>query len=578
MSRTDLITVISRYVPLKKKGGNWWGCCPFHHEKEPSFAVNEQKQFYHCFGCKESGNAVSFLQKMENIERFDAIKMLAAEAHMEMPHFEGNAESVSQEKKNRLLALLKDAARHYYANLSSDRAEPARAYLERRGVDEHLVKKFGLGYSINGSEMLEYLRKRGYTNAEMKDAGIAEQKGDRYYDVYGGRLMFPIINGFGEIIAFGGRTLEQNPGFAKYRNTSQTAVFDKSKAVYAINLLKKRKQRQGLEYIVMTEGYMDVIALHKGGFDMAVASMGTALTWAQARQLKIYCDRIYISYDGDTAGQKATLRGLDILAQAGLSVRVVSLPDGMDPDDVIRNKGSAFYEQLLREAQTLPQFKINSLRRDYDLGDPEGKSKFAIEAIKVVKALDNPVEREEYVNLIRDLTGYKKEVLLAQADITVLPEPEARGPAPAAEPAPADEPDANKLFVLASLAHGKPYVDYQADLNFLVDNECERAVYEFAVDRERSGAYKSPAGLYSTVNDKYKNELTAILEYSFVDGDDAAKYKACIAALRLARIDAEKDKLAAEYEQTGDAEEKKRLLLRIAGLDAEKAKLKVQGR
>lgn len=173
----------------------------------------------------------------------------------------------------------------------------------------------------------------------MKDAGIAAQRGDEYYDVYYFRLMFPIINNFGEVIAFGGRTLEKNPDFAKYRNTSQTAVFDKSRAVYAINLLKQRKQRAGLEYIIMTEGYMDVIALHKAGFDMTVASMGTALTWAQARQLKNYCDRIYISYDGDTAGQKATMRGLDILAASGLNVRVVQLPEGLDPDDVIRTRG-----------------------------------------------------------------------------------------------------------------------------------------------------------------------------------------------------------------------------------------------
>lgn len=303
LAKIDLAAVIGRYVPLKKKGGNLWGCCPFHHEKTPSFAVNESKQFYHCFGCHESGNAITFIQKMENVDRFDAIRLLASEAGMEMPSFSGTHVNEVQlrEKKDRLLRLLKDAARHYYDNLSSDRARQAREYLESRGVDEHLVKKFGLGYSIDGGEMIAYLKSRGYTLPEMKDAGIAAQRGDEYYDVYYFRLMFPIINNFGEVIAFGGRTLEKNPDFAKYRNTSQTAVFDKSRAVYAINLLKQRKQRAGLEYIIMTEGYMDVIALHKAGFDMTVASMGTALTWAQARQLKNYCDRIYISYDGDTA-------------------------------------------------------------------------------------------------------------------------------------------------------------------------------------------------------------------------------------------------------------------------------------
>lgn len=581
LSRIELTTVISRYVPLQKKGGNYWGCCPFHHEKEPSFAVNQSKQFYHCFGCKESGNAITFIQKMENVDRLEAIRLLAAEAHMEMPKLSGNsAESLSREKKDRLLALMKDAARHYHDNLSADRAEPARAYLERRGVDEHLVKKFGLGYSLNGSEMIDYLSKKGYTKAEMKEAGIAEQRGDDYYDVYYARLMFPIINGFGEVVAFGGRTLEQNPDFAKYRNTTQTVLFDKSKTVYAVNLLKKRKQRVGLDYIIMTEGYMDVIALHKAGFDMAVASMGTALTWAQAKQLKNYCDRIYISYDGDTAGQKATLRGLDILAQSGLRVRVVRLPDGLDPDDVIKKKGREFYAQLLTEAETLPQFKINALKPAFDLNDPEGKSKFAIEAIKVVKALENPVEREEYINQIQEITGYKKEVLLAQADITVLPEPAAPPDAPASVPVPepAQAIDPGKLFVLASLAHGQPYVDYGEDLAFLLDNECERAVYAFAVEQVRSGEYKSPAGLFSTVSAEHTAELTAILDYEFVAGDGKEKYEACLAALKLTRIDEEKEKLAAEYGTAADPEEKKRLLLRIAELDALRSRMKVQGR
>lgn len=578
LAKIDLAAVIGRYVPLKKKGGNLWGCCPFHHEKTPSFAVNESKQFYHCFGCHESGNAITFIQKMENVDRFDAIRLLASEAGMEMPSFSGTHVNEVQlrEKKDRLLRLLKDAARHYYDNLSSDRARQAREYLESRGVDEHLVKKFGLGYSIDGGEMIAYLKSRGYTLPEMKDAGIAAQRGDEYYDVYYFRLMFPIINNFGEVIAFGGRTLEKNPDFAKYRNTSQTAVFDKSRAVYAINLLKQRKQRVGLEYIIMTEGYMDVIALHKAGFDMTVASMGTALTWAQARQLKNYCDRIYISYDGDTAGQKATMRGLDILAASGLNVRVVRLPEGLDPDDVIRTRGREFYAQLLTEAETLPQFKINSLKKSYDLTDPEGKSKFAIEAIKVIKALDNPVEREEYINLVRDITGYKKEVLLAQADITVV-EPVAASETSAPPP---ETPDlsAAKLFVLASLAQGKPYVDYNEDLAFLIDNECERAVYEFAVARVRGGDYRSPGGLFSEVPEKYAGELAEILEYEFLDGDDGGKYAACVAALKLGAIDAEKERLAAEYGAETDKDKKKDLLIRIAALDAERAKLRVQGR
>lgn len=582
LAKTDIAAVISRYVPLKQKGDNWWGCCPFHHEKEPSFAVNISKQFYHCFGCKESGNAITFIQKMESVDRIDAIRILAAEAHMEMPRPEySGSEGVSREKKDRLLGLLHAAARHYYENLSAPKAEPARAYLNRRGVDESLVKKFGLGYSLDSKEMISFLLAKGYTHQEMKDAGIAAQGSDGYYDVYYSRLIFPIINNFGEVVAFGGRTLEKDPDFAKYRNTSQTAVFDKSKTVYAINLLKKRKQRAPINYIIMTEGYMDVIALHKAGFDTAVASMGTALTWPQAKQLRNYCERIYISYDGDAAGQKATMRGLDILAQAGLSVRVVRLPDGLDPDDVIRQKGREFYAQLISEAETLPQFKINALRKNHDISDPEGKSKFAIEAIKVIKALENPVEREEYINLVRDITGYNKDVLLAQADITVAEPKQYESPQRASKPdneSVAESADPRKIFILASLAYGKSYVDYNEDLQFLIENECEREVYEFAIERVRTGENRAPGSLFSVVPEKYSDELSEILAYEFLDGDGYDKYVACIVALKLGQIDKEKRKLAADYSEEKDIAVKKELAIRIAGLDAEKAKLKAQGR
>lgn len=549
LAKTDLIQVISRYVPLKRKGGNHWGCCPFHHEKEPSFAVNEQKQFYHCFGCKESGNAITFIQKMENIDRIDAIRILAREAGMELPKLRRNTEeTVTREKKDRLLALMKSAARHYYDNLSDPRAKAAREYLARREIPDNLVKKFGLGFSVGWDEMIVYLKGKGYTHAEMKEAGIAAQKGDSWYDVYYNRLMFPIINSFGEIIAFGGRTLESDPEFAKYRNTSQTPIFDKSKAVYAVNLLKKKKQREGLKYIIMTEGYMDVIALHKAGFDSAVASMGTALTWPQAKQLKNYCDRIYISYDGDTAGQKATMRGLDILAQAGMSIRVVRLPEGLDPDDVIKKQGAQGYQKLLDEAVTLPAFKIETLKNSYDLNDTEEKSKFAVEAVRVITALENPVERQDYLKLLNTYTGYPMEVLYAQAGIGAPPEePQTETKVEAPETA----ADDGELFVLASLVHGADYVDYAQDLFPYLD-ELGQAVYGYVIERVRSGVYKSPTGLFTALDPKFEAEVGAIVNYRFIEGDGKKKYDDCVKNLQIRSLDKRQKDILERLRSTRD--------------------------
>ena len=340
LKRSDIIKLISRYTPLTKKGGTYWGCCPFHHEKTPSFTVSEDRGLYHCFGCKAGGNVINFVSEIESVDKSEAIRILAKEAGLEVPQFKaGNKDyALEAKKRERLYKLMRDAARHYHENLYLPAASGARDYLKRREVGENLVKRFGLGYSVSGNEMILYLKGLGYTVSEMKDAGIAAQRADEYYDVFYGRLIFPIINNMGEVVSFGGRVLVNNPDFAKYRNGSQTVIFDKSRNIYAVNLLKKKKQTSGLSYIIMTEGYMDVISLHKAGFDMAVASMGTSLTSVQAKLLKNYCERIYISYDGDGAGQKATLRGLDILSEAGLNVKVVQLPDGLDPDDVIKKQ------------------------------------------------------------------------------------------------------------------------------------------------------------------------------------------------------------------------------------------------
>ena len=376
LDKTDIVSLISRYVKVDRKGNTYWACCPFHHETQPSFSISPDKQFFHCFGCKESGNAISFLMKIENIEFIDALKMLTEQAGLEMPKPKAGTYSQRVDKKEReaLYNLMRDAARHYHENLSNPRAKIFNDYLKSRQITPAMVRKFGLGASLDFNEMIEYLLSKGYTYEQINKAGIAEEKDGRKYDVFGKRLIYPIIDNMNNVVAFGGRTLEKDVHFAKYRNSTQTEIFDKSKVIYGVNLLKKRKAMSPIKYVIMVEGYMDVIALHKAGFDTAVASMGTALTTKQARQLKLYSDLVYISYDGDTAGQKATMRGLDILRETGITVKVVRLPDGLDPDDVIKREGAQGYQKLLDEAIPLTAYKIDVLRAKYDLSDPDSKA------------------------------------------------------------------------------------------------------------------------------------------------------------------------------------------------------------
>lgn len=575
LSKVEITRVISRYIPLTKKGRTHWGCCPFHHEKDPSFAVNEDKQFYHCFGCKESGNAITFVQKIESIDFIDAVKLLAEEAKMKLPEFkkENNPSAITREKKDRLLALLKEAARHYHENLISEKGAHALSYLDKRGIDRKLVNKFGLGLSHNGAEMLDFLEKKGYTKSEMKEAGIAEQRGDEYYDVFYGRVIFPIINNFSEVTGFGGRLINMESHIAvKYRNTSATPVFDKSKSIYAINLLKKKKMSGVIDYIIIAEGYMDVIALHKAGFDTAVASMGTSLTINQAKVLRNYCKNIYISYDGDSAGQTATLRGLDVLSSAGLNVKVVTLPDGLDPDELIKERGSDAYKALLRDAQTLPAFKINSLSKKYDLNMSDEKAKFAVEAVKVVKALENFVEREEYLKIIQRLTGYSDDALKKQAEITDGPEIPLEIPQEVvAEVIPKAE-----LFVVSSALHSMPFVRLDYDVYPYLKNDISRAVYSYCINKYKAGEKPNVAAVYTAIE---APETAEFVNFQFLSGDDDTKYKKCIISLKEQYLNeklAETSKIFAEVDAS-DGDKKMQYLKEMQRLGDEIRRLKTGG-
>lgn len=553
LSQVNIVNVISRYVPLKRKGNKHWGCCPFHHEKAPSFVVNEDSQYYYCFGCKESGNAISFIQKIESIERIDAIKMLADEVKMELPQsgFKED-DGKSREKRNRLFALMRDAAKHYHDNLSSPKAKNALDYIKSRQIPANLVTRFGFGVSVDGNDIIDFLESKGYTKTEMKEAGLIAQRGADWYDVFYGRFMIPIINNFGEVVAFGGRLITPETHISrKYVNSTNTLIFDKSKTLYAINLLKKKKQREKINYVIICEGYMDVLALHKAGFDTAVANMGTALTETQAKLLRNYSPNVYVSYDGDNAGQLATMRGLDILKKMGLNVKVVCLPDELDPDDLIKARGKEAYQKLLDEALTLTAYKLEVLRKRYDLTTPDGKSSYGIEAMKVIKALDNPVEQEEYLKIVHANTGYSFDALRKQADISVVDE---STPVRQQEEA-TSSPDRDKaqLFILASVAYGKDYVSEEDDIYTLLSNEEDRRIYEYCIEKIREGQTPRLSALYDI---EKPETLRAIAEYEFMTEDEESlrrQYENCVKRLKIKRIEQDKARIVKEYEQSKDA-------------------------
>ena len=337
LSKSDIASIASEYTLLKPKGKRLWGCCPFHSEKTPSFSVSPDTQLYYCFGCHAGGSVVQFVMEMEKLTYIDAIKYLAQRAGMELPE-EVDDDRLRRERaiKERLYAACKAAAMFYHEKLMSPEGKAAQQYLAKRGIDGAIAKKFGLGYAPAGwDNLLKHLTGQGFKKEELISAGLAV-KGNREgscYDAYRDRIIFPIINTYKRVLGFGARTMGDD--IPKYLNTGDTPIFNKRNNLYAINLQKGQHNAD----LIMVEGYMDVISLYKAGVKNAVASLGTALTQQQARLIKRFVPRVYISYDGDSAGQNATLRGLDILSKEGLEVRVIVIPDGMDPDDYARKYG-----------------------------------------------------------------------------------------------------------------------------------------------------------------------------------------------------------------------------------------------
>ena len=479
-TRNDIVSVVSKYVPLERKGRTFWGRCPFHGEKTPSFAVNEYDQFYHCFGCGVGGDVIKFVQEIESVDFMGAVHILADMAHMEVPSFSnGSADEDDirkrKEEKDRLVLLMKETATHYVENLKLPQAKPALAYLEKRNISPQLARTFGLGFSLNFSEIIDHLTSKGFSLKEMEQAGVVKFKDNRPYDAIGGRLVFPIIDSLSNVIAFCGRTLEPKPAFAKYLNTAETTLFSKGKNLYAINLVKKQKMTVGkIDYMIVVEGQMDVVSLHKSGFNTAVASMGTALTGEQAKLIKRFSDKVYICYDGDTAGKKATLRGLDILKDCGLDVYVMSMPESLDPDDVINKYGSEGYQKLINRALPLIDFKLEFLAKLYDVSTSEGKTKFLSEALDVLRSL-NDVEKEVYMVKVSQISGVLKDFIKRQLEketsetdvrktniSSVISEEKKE----TREKVPLD----NKVvqaekFVLSALLHRKPYAYFKKDIS-----------------------------------------------------------------------------------------------------------------
>lgn len=395
-TRNDIVDIISGYVKLQKKGSNYFGLCPFHHEKSPSFSVSQSKQMYHCFGCGVSGNVFTFVMEYENYTFREAVELLADRSGVKLPKMEYSKEAKAQaDLRAALLEINKTAANYFYYQLKQPQGQQGYQYLMGRGLTEQTIRRFGLGYSNKTSgDLYQFLKSKGYEDGILKETGLVtiEERGAR--DKFWNRVMFPIMDVNNRVIGFGGRVMGE--GEPKYLNSPETKLFDKSRNLYGLNYARLSREK----FILLCEGYMDVIAMHQAGFSNAVASLGTAFTSQHAALLKRYTDQVVLTYDSDGAGVKAALRAIPILKSVGMSVRVLNMRPYKDPDEFIKNLGSEAFRQRIEEARNSFLFEIDTIRQQYSMEDPEQKTVFYNETARKLLEFPEALERDNYIQAV----------------------------------------------------------------------------------------------------------------------------------------------------------------------------------
>lgn len=415
-SRNDIVDVISSYVRLQKKGGTYFGLCPFHNEKSPSFSVTPAKQMYYCFGCGQGGNVFTFLMKYENYSFTEAVQNLAEKAGVTLPQGEYTAEEKKKaDLKMQLLQVNNEAARYFYRLLKSEKGQRAYEYLKNRGLSDETITRFGLGYSSNyKDDLYRYIKSKGYGDDVLKESGLFTFSEKGVYDKFSNRVMFPIMDINNRVIAFGGRVM--GDGQPKYLNSPETILFDKSRNLYGLNIARGSRK----DSMLICEGYMDVIALHQAGFNNAVASLGTAYTSKHAHLLKRYCENVYLTFDSDGAGVKAALRALPILRDAGISAKVINMKPYKDPDEFIKNLGAEEYEKRIENARNSFMFEIDKLREETDESDPDKKAKFQKEVATRLLRFSDALERSVYIDAVCNEFMIPKDSLVKTVNTMAL--------------------------------------------------------------------------------------------------------------------------------------------------------------
>lgn len=557
----DIVSTVSRYLTLTKRGGTFWACCPFHHEKTASFAVNEPGQFYHCFGCGEGGNVIRFVQKMEGLDFFDAVKMLAAHAGMELPDFNGDEEyQLRRKHRETLQNICRDSARYYHQMLKEHWGKKARDYLHSRGVTDSTITKLGLGYSANSHALPKHLLSKGYKKEDIIESGVCSDREGRLCDEMSARVVFPVIDHMGKVVGFSGRSMFAD-AYAKYKNTKTTPLFNKSSTIYCLNLL--RKARLEKNYAILVEGQMDVVALQQAGFNNAIATMGTAFNQNHVRVLSRFVDEVIVCFDGDTAGQKAAVKCLEPLANEGLRIKVLELPEKLDPDEYIKKYGKEAYQNLLDNALPVHEFEIKYLAKKHNVQIKENIPKFVDECLKVIVSIKKDTEKEIYINLVANLSGLARETILRQLANTNIDNllKQDNIETPYQNNFQSSQNYKAEQFVIASYLHKKPYAK-GVEIEDFVNNDFKK-IFEYLINNN----FPLISKIYDEFDVENNANIKTVVAFNFDNVKDCEKeFVGCTLKMQLDRLLKEQENVNKEISNCQDENTKMQLLQKAGNI------------
>ena len=575
-AKNDIVDVVSKYVTLTRRGLNFWACCPFHNEKTPSFSVKQDGQFFKCFGCGESGNVFTFIMKMENVDFPTSVEILAKNAGLELPTDTENEEMKKRKhERDRVYAVLKATTEFYHKNLLENPESEQAKYLKERGLSREMIEKFQIGASLNFDSLPEHLRKLGFTAKEMMSAGVVGTGDDnRIYDFYGKRLIFPIFNSFGDVVAYSGRSVTPSPEHTKYKNTPQTIVFNKSEILFGYNFARDLKKEHMLDTLVIVEGHIDVIACHQVGITNTIGCMGTALTTLHAKKIKQLVDNVILCLDGDNAGNMATYKAIDVLKQVGLNVRVVRLSGAKDPDEFIKKFGKDNFLEVLTNSIDCVDFILTDSAKKYNLENNSEKNQYIQEALNYISKFSTPAEQEIYLTEVQKLVKIPIDALRKS-----MQKSEVKETCETIENL-SDTPSNNyilesKIMLLASILY-KKIENFENFSGLFGSNDELSEFYKFLVQKKNANEDVTVSSLFDNFDISKNSLIDRVINYVFPETDVYNQLLSdTIKRVNQLKIDDELKELKAKLSNVKSNEELTETLKRMQELTVLKNKEKM---